>query len=41
MAALEREKQLKKWRRSKKDTLTESMNPRWQDLSREWYDQAR
>ena len=41
MAALEREKQLKKWRRSKKDTLIESLNPQWQDLSREWYDLAK
>ena len=38
MAALEREKQLKKWRRSKKEVLIESMNPKWKDLSRDWYD---
>ena len=36
-AALEREKQLKKWRRSKKDALIDSFNPRWEDLSRKWY----
>ncbi len=36
-AALEREKQLKRWRRSKKDALVDLMNPRWQDLSRDWY----
>jgi predicted GIY-YIG superfamily endonuclease len=29
---LDREKQLKKWRRSKKDALVESMNPEWRDL---------
>ena len=32
MAALEREKQLKGWRRSKKNTLVETVNPRWRDL---------
>ena len=31
-AALEREKQLKGWRRSKKNALIESMNPQWKDL---------
>ena len=31
-AALEREKQLKKWRRSKKNALVETMNPQWKDL---------
>ena len=31
-AALEREKQLKGWRRSKKNSLIESMNPEWKDL---------
>ncbi len=31
-AALEREKQLKGWRRSKKNALVETMNPRWEDL---------
>ena len=31
-AALEREKQLKGWRRSKKNTLVETVNPRWEDL---------
>ena len=30
--ALEREKQLKKWRRSKKNLLVETMNPEWKDL---------
>ena len=32
MAALEREKQLKGWRRSKKNALIETMNPEWKDL---------
>ena len=30
--ALEREKQLKHWRRSKKNALVETMNPHWEDL---------
>ena len=34
--AIAREKQIKGWRRSKKIALIESMNPRWDDLSREW-----
>ena len=35
--ALEREKQLKKWSRQKKNDLINSMNPTWADLSSEWY----
>ena len=31
-AALEREKQLKGWRRSKKNALIEIRNPQWRDL---------
>lgn len=31
--AIEREKQLKGWRREKKVAQIESMNPRWQDLA--------
>ena len=31
-AALEREKQIKSWKRTKKNKLVESMNPTWQDL---------
>ena len=31
-AALEREKQLKGWRRSKKNALIDKMNPQWRDL---------
>lgn len=31
--AIDREKQLKKWRRSWKITLIESENPKWNDLS--------
>lgn len=32
-ACIEREKQLKKWSRSKKIKLIESFNPSWKDLS--------
>jgi putative endonuclease len=35
MSAIEREKQIKKWRREKKNLLVESMNPGWRDLSLE------
>ena len=31
-AALEREKQIKRWRRSKKNDLIATMNPEWKDL---------
>src|SRR5208282_775914 len=34
-AAIAREKQLKGWRRDKKIRLIESMNPKWNDLSRD------
>jgi putative endonuclease len=37
-AAIAREKQIKGWLRSKKITLIESVNPKWKDLSNEWYD---
>ena len=30
--AIEWEKQIKKWRRSKKESLIEEMNPEWNDL---------
>ena len=32
-AAIEREKQLKGWRRSKKIALIEGANPQWRDIS--------
>ena len=32
-AAIEREKEIKQWRREKKDSLVEKMNPDWLDLS--------
>ena len=36
--AIEREKQLKGWRRAKKIALIEQANPAWVDLSKDWYD---
>jgi putative endonuclease len=36
--AIDREKQLKGWRREKKIALIEKLNPQWKDLSREWYE---
>ena len=38
--AIEREKQLKGWRRSKKIALVESTNPTWNDLSESWIDKT-
>ena len=35
-SAISREKQLKGWRRSKKDALITKMNPDWHDLSADW-----
>ena len=34
-SAIAREKELKKWRREKKDQLVTDMNPRWLDLAEE------
>ena len=35
--AIAREKQLKKWRRAKKNELMESINPTWKDLAEDWF----
>ena len=35
-SAIEREKQTKAWRRSKKLDLIQSMNPEWKDLAADW-----
>ena len=35
-SALEREKEIKKWRREKKQNLIKTLNPHWQDLSKEF-----
>ena len=36
IAAISREKEIKKWRREKKDLLVKSVNPEWADLSSGW-----
>jgi putative endonuclease len=36
LVAIEREKQLKRWRREKKVFLIEQHNSAWRDLSEEW-----
>jgi putative endonuclease len=35
--AIAREKEIKKWRREKKNQLVMTMNPDWVDLSDGWY----
>ncbi len=37
-SAIKREKQIKAFRREKKVKLIESINPDWEDLSRDWND---
>jgi putative endonuclease len=35
-SAIEREKEIKKWRREKKNNLVITLNPEWKDLTMEW-----
>ena len=35
--AIAREKQIKKWRREKKNALIEESNPEWRDLGKEFF----
>ena len=37
--AITREKEIKKWRRSRKIDLINSMNSQWKDLSDGWFDE--
>jgi putative endonuclease len=37
ISAIAREKQIKGWLRSKKIALIDSLNPKWNDLSEEWF----
>jgi len=39
--AIEREKEIKGWRREKKIALIEKMNPRWEDLAEHWGSEMR
>ena len=34
--AINREKEIKGWKRKRKNALVESLNPEWKDLSEEW-----
>lgn len=36
-SAIDREKQLKNWRREKKLKLIATMNPEWKDLAADWF----
>ncbi len=40
LSAIEREKQIKAWRRSKKIALVQEMNSRWLDLAEDWFDEG-
>jgi len=37
-SAIDREKQIKNWRREKKELLVGLQNPRWRDLSEGWFE---
>jgi putative endonuclease len=39
--AINREKQIKSWRREKKIALIEKTNPRWQDMAEHWGSELR
>ncbi len=38
ISAIAREKEIKKWRREKKNKLINSLNPEWKDLSEAWFE---
>jgi len=38
--AIAREKEIKGWRRSKKIALIKSLNPKWEDLAVDWFDEV-
>ncbi|MEQ8526034.1 GIY-YIG nuclease family protein [Gracilimonas sp.] len=35
--AIQREEEIKGWSRKKKKQLIDSMNPKWNDLAKDWY----
>lgn len=37
ISAISREKEIKKWRREKKNALVNGVNPEWRDLSLDWH----
>lgn len=39
-AAIAREKEIKAWRREKKNRLVETLNPKWLDLSDGWFEDS-
>jgi putative endonuclease len=38
IAAIAREKEIKAWRRQKKEQLIATVNPTWDDLAADWFD---
>lgn len=36
ISTISREKEIKKWRREKKNAMIETINPEWKDLSLSW-----
>jgi putative endonuclease len=38
IAAITREKEIKSWRREKKNELVRTLNPRWEDLAKRLFD---
>jgi len=36
LSAINKEKEIKGWKREKKNKLVESINPKWRDLSDDW-----
>lgn len=37
--AIAREKELKKWQRKWKEDLINALNPEWNDLAKDWYEE--
>ena len=38
--AIAREKEIKGWRKSKKILLIKSLNPKWEDLAADWFEET-